>query len=60
MALSSNANVNNVSKSGKPLLVFACDNAKDCEGLCINILEKGADPNAVDQVSDLSSDYSSN
>ncbi|CAM4648580.1 unnamed protein product [Leuciscus chuanchicus] len=50
MALNSNANVNNVSYSGKPLLVFACDNAKDCEDLCIRILEKGADPNAVDQV----------
>ncbi|KAK7142671.1 hypothetical protein R3I94_012125 [Phoxinus phoxinus] len=50
MALSSNANVNNVSNSGKPLLVFACDNAKDCQDLCIRILEKGADPNAVDQV----------
>uniref|UniRef100_A0A8C1WM80 Ankyrin repeat and EF-hand domain containing 1b n=1 Tax=Cyprinus carpio TaxID=7962 RepID=A0A8C1WM80_CYPCA len=50
MALSCNANVNNVSNSGKPLLVFACENAKDCEDLCINILEKGADPNAVNQV----------
>lgn len=58
MVLSSNANVNNVSNSGKPLLVFACENAKDCEDLCINILEKGADPNAADQVSDLSSDHS--
>ncbi|XP_058605134.1 ankyrin repeat and EF-hand domain-containing protein 1 isoform X1 [Onychostoma macrolepis] len=50
MALSCNANVNNVSNSGKPLLVFACENAKDCEDLCIHILEKGADPNAVNQV----------
>ncbi|XP_050989938.1 ankyrin repeat and EF-hand domain-containing protein 1 [Labeo rohita] len=50
MALSCNANVNNVSNSGKPLLVFACENAKDCEDICISILEKGADPNAVDQV----------
>ncbi|KAG1973158.1 ankyrin repeat and EF-hand domain-containing protein [Pimephales promelas] len=50
MVLSSNANVNSVSNSGKPLLVFACENAKDCQDLCIHILEKGADPNAVDQV----------
>ncbi|XP_067224333.1 ankyrin repeat and EF-hand domain-containing protein 1 isoform X2 [Chanodichthys erythropterus] len=54
MVLSSNANVNNVSNSGKPLLVFACENAKDCEDLCINILEKGADPNAADQVTQCS------
>ncbi|XP_016118823.1 ankyrin repeat and EF-hand domain-containing protein 1-like, partial [Sinocyclocheilus grahami] len=50
MALSCNANVNNVSNSGKPLLVFSCENAKDCEDLCISILEKGADPNAIDQL----------
>ncbi|XP_021322982.2 ankyrin repeat and EF-hand domain-containing protein 1 isoform X2 [Danio rerio] len=50
MALASKANFNNVSNSGKPLLVFACEKAKDCEDLCINILEKGADPDAVDQV----------
>ncbi|XP_052436143.1 ankyrin repeat and EF-hand domain-containing protein 1 [Carassius gibelio] len=50
MALGCNADVNNVSNSGKPLLVFACEHAKDCENLCINILEKGADPNAVNQL----------
>ncbi|XP_067310520.1 ankyrin repeat and EF-hand domain-containing protein 1 [Pseudorasbora parva] len=50
MALSSSPNVNIVSNSGKPLLVFACENAKDSEDLCIRILEKGADPNAADQV----------
>lgn len=50
MALGCNAHVNNVSNSGKPLLVFACEHAKDCENLCINILEKGADPNAVNQL----------
>uniref|UniRef100_A0A673IN73 Ankyrin repeat and EF-hand domain containing 1b n=1 Tax=Sinocyclocheilus rhinocerous TaxID=307959 RepID=A0A673IN73_9TELE len=53
MALSCNANVNNVSNSGKPLLVFSCENAKDCEDLCISILEKGADPNTIDQNPDL-------
>ncbi|XP_052009395.1 ankyrin repeat and EF-hand domain-containing protein 1 [Xyrauchen texanus] len=50
MVLNSNANVNNVSKSTKPVLVFACENAKDCGDLCMRILERGADPNVVDEV----------
>ncbi|KAJ8271041.1 hypothetical protein GJAV_G00122110 [Gymnothorax javanicus] len=48
-ALSSMADVNNVSVSGKPIFLMACEHAQDSERMCISILEKGADPNATDK-----------
>ncbi|XP_066533124.1 ankyrin repeat and EF-hand domain-containing protein 1a isoform X2 [Hoplias malabaricus] len=50
VALSSRADVNNVSHAGVPLLMQACENAPESEGMCISLLERGADPNATNQV----------
>ncbi|KAB5539661.1 hypothetical protein PHYPO_G00091570 [Pangasianodon hypophthalmus] len=50
VALSNAADVNNVSHAGMPLFLQACENARECEGMCISLLEKGADPNSVNQV----------
>uniref|UniRef100_A0A8B9KA83 Ankyrin repeat and EF-hand domain containing 1a n=1 Tax=Astyanax mexicanus TaxID=7994 RepID=A0A8B9KA83_ASTMX len=49
-ALNSMADVNNVSQAGVPLLMQACENALECEGMCLSLLERGADPNATNQV----------
>ncbi|KAL7872719.1 hypothetical protein AOLI_G00117900 [Acnodon oligacanthus] len=49
VALSSNANVNNISSAGKPVFLQACEHADECENMCLSILERGADPNATDQ-----------
>ncbi|KAG7461134.1 hypothetical protein MATL_G00206710, partial [Megalops atlanticus] len=49
-ALDSKADVNNVSNAGKPVFLLACEHAQDCENMCISILERGADPNATNQV----------
>ncbi|KAJ8393045.1 hypothetical protein AAFF_G00069490 [Aldrovandia affinis] len=49
VALSSGADVNNISHTGKPVLVLACENAEDCEEMCIDLLEKGADPENADK-----------
>ncbi|KAL6477246.1 hypothetical protein MHYP_G00130810 [Metynnis hypsauchen] len=50
VALNSNANVNNISSAGKPVFLQACEHADQCENMCLSILERGADPNATDQV----------
>ncbi|XP_072552090.1 ankyrin repeat and EF-hand domain containing 1a [Salminus brasiliensis] len=50
VALNSMADVNNVSHAGVPLLMQACENALECEGMCLSLLERGADPNATNQV----------
>ncbi|XP_017331642.1 ankyrin repeat and EF-hand domain-containing protein 1 isoform X2 [Ictalurus punctatus] len=50
VALNSKADINNVSNAGKPVFLLACEHAKQCENICISILESGADPNATDQV----------
>uniref|UniRef100_A0A4W4FS50 EF-hand domain-containing protein n=1 Tax=Electrophorus electricus TaxID=8005 RepID=A0A4W4FS50_ELEEL len=49
VVLNSKANVNNVSNAGKPVFLMACERATDCENICMSILERGADPNAMDQ-----------
>ncbi|KAL1253882.1 hypothetical protein QQF64_016111 [Cirrhinus molitorella] len=49
VALNSNADVNNVSETGMPVFLLACEQAQDCEGMCLSILERGADPNATNQ-----------
>ncbi|XP_073725310.1 ankyrin repeat and EF-hand domain-containing protein 1 isoform X2 [Misgurnus anguillicaudatus] len=50
IALNFKADVNDVSDAGEPVFVFACENAKTCEDLCLSILEGGANLNAVDEV----------
>lgn len=50
MAISMHADVNNVSYAGKPVFLFACEQAEWCENLCMRLLESGADPNATDLV----------
>ncbi|KAI5610894.1 ankyrin repeat and EF-hand domain-containing protein 1 [Silurus asotus] len=50
VALNSNADVNNTSNVGKPVFLLACEHAKECENICMRILESGADPNATDQL----------
>ncbi|KAM6980516.1 ankyrin repeat and EF-hand domain-containing protein 1 [Aplochiton taeniatus] len=49
VALKGKANVNNVSSSGKPVFLLACEHAQDCESMCLSILERGADPTATDE-----------
>ncbi|XP_016354773.1 ankyrin repeat and EF-hand domain-containing protein 1 [Sinocyclocheilus anshuiensis] len=49
VALNGNADVNNVSETGMPVFLLACEQAQDCEGMCLSILERGADPNATNQ-----------
>lgn len=50
VALNGNADVNNVSETGMPVFLLACEQAQDCEGMCLSILDRGADPNATNQV----------
>ncbi|XP_066553859.1 ankyrin repeat and EF-hand domain-containing protein 1 isoform X2 [Amia ocellicauda] len=49
MALKHDADVNNCSLKGKPVFLLACEQAKDCNTMCMNILERGGDPNATDE-----------
>ncbi|XP_056135341.1 ankyrin repeat and EF-hand domain-containing protein 1-like [Lampris incognitus] len=49
VALNSKTNVNNVSLAGMPLFLLACQNARECSSMCLSILERGANPNAVDE-----------
>ncbi|XP_028826678.1 ankyrin repeat and EF-hand domain-containing protein 1 isoform X1 [Denticeps clupeoides] len=49
-ALDGRADVNGVSAAGKPVFLSACENARNCESMCISILERGADPCAVNEV----------
>ncbi|KAJ8341843.1 hypothetical protein SKAU_G00341340 [Synaphobranchus kaupii] len=48
-ALKNGADVNNISHKGKPVLVLACENAEECEEMCIDLLDKGADPDNTDE-----------
>ncbi|XP_056337113.1 ankyrin repeat and EF-hand domain-containing protein 1a [Danio aesculapii] len=49
VVLNGNADVNNVSETGIPVFLLACEQAQDCEEMCISILKRGADPNATNQ-----------
>jgi hypothetical protein len=42
--------VNGMTKTGKPLLVAACENGVTMEKMCLMLLERGADINATDKV----------
>ncbi|XP_026782478.3 ankyrin repeat and EF-hand domain-containing protein 1-like [Pangasianodon hypophthalmus] len=50
MAVNMDADVKNISYAGKSVFMFACEKAKECENLCVRLLERGADPNAADPV----------
>jgi hypothetical protein len=45
------AEVNNKNKAGKPVFFVACETAVDNEDVCVQLLEKGADPNLIQEVS---------
>lgn len=45
IVLSNEPDVNNKSKEGVPVLVFACETAKENEDLCMMLIEAGADVN---------------
>ncbi|XP_018590619.1 ankyrin repeat and EF-hand domain-containing protein 1 [Scleropages formosus] len=49
LALNGMADVNNVSLVGKPVFLQACEQAGDCESMCMSLLERGANPNATSQ-----------
>ncbi|XP_041062715.1 ankyrin repeat and EF-hand domain-containing protein 1a [Carcharodon carcharias] len=46
IALAHGADVNNCSNDGKPVFLLACEQAAACTEMCLQILEKGADPNS--------------
>lgn len=46
IALAHGADVNNCSKEGKPVFLLACEQADACSEMCLQILERGADPNS--------------
>ncbi|XP_078140764.1 ankyrin repeat and EF-hand domain-containing protein 1 [Centroberyx gerrardi] len=50
LLLNSNADVNNVSGAGTPVLLSACRIAQRRVGLALRLLERGANPNAVQKV----------
>ncbi|MGH0149174.1 UNVERIFIED_CONTAM: hypothetical protein FKN15_062839 [Acipenser sinensis] len=49
IALKHGADVNNCSLGGKPVFMVACEQAVNCSTMCLNILEREADPNATDE-----------
>uniref|UniRef100_H3A1L0 Ankyrin repeat and EF-hand domain containing 1 n=1 Tax=Latimeria chalumnae TaxID=7897 RepID=H3A1L0_LATCH len=53
IALEHGADPNNRSLNGKPALLFTCEQAQEqeCKEMCLQILEKGADPNGMDEES---------
>ncbi|NXN38900.1 ANKE1 protein, partial [Rhinoptilus africanus] len=46
IALDYGADVNNCAADGKPLFLQACERARDIKEICLNFLERGANPNA--------------
>ncbi|NXN22339.1 ANKE1 protein, partial [Nycticryphes semicollaris] len=46
IALDYGANVNNCTADGKPVFLQACERARDIKEICLNFLERGANPNA--------------
>ncbi|NWI11268.1 ANKE1 protein, partial [Crypturellus soui] len=47
IALENGADVNNCTTEGKPVFVQACEQAQGIKEICLNFLERGADPNAT-------------
>nr|XP_009858292.1 ankyrin repeat and EF-hand domain-containing protein 1 [Ciona intestinalis] len=50
IVLAHGADVNNPTESGKSVLVTACESSTENEIMCMMLLEKGADPNAVNKL----------
>ncbi|NXK46717.1 ANKE1 protein, partial [Chauna torquata] len=48
IALDYGADVNNCTTDGKPAFLQACEQAHDVKEICLNFLERGANPNARD------------
>ncbi|XP_068267496.1 ankyrin repeat and EF-hand domain-containing protein 1 isoform X1 [Nyctibius grandis] len=46
IALDYGADVNNCTTDGKPLFLQACEKANDIKEICLNFLERGANPHA--------------
>ncbi|KFV02286.1 Ankyrin repeat and EF-hand domain-containing protein 1 [Tauraco erythrolophus] len=46
IALDHGADVNNCTTDGKPAFLQACEQAHDMKEMCLNFLERGANPNA--------------
>ncbi|KAM6298346.1 ankyrin repeat and EF-hand domain-containing protein 1 [Aegotheles albertisi] len=46
IALDYGADVNNCTADGKPVFLQACEQAHDIKEICLNFLERGANPNA--------------
>ncbi|NXY67275.1 ANKE1 protein, partial [Glareola pratincola] len=49
IALDYGADVNNCTADGKPVFLQACEQAHDIKEICLNFLERGANPNARNQ-----------
>ncbi|XP_053315171.1 ankyrin repeat and EF-hand domain-containing protein 1, partial [Spea bombifrons] len=47
IALDHGAEVNNRTAEGIPVLLVACEQARECKEICLRLLEKGANPNAL-------------
>jgi len=50
IALTFGADPNNTIESPVPTMFIACEKAVEVEKMCLMLLEKGADPNAINKV----------
>uniref|UniRef100_A0A8D0T9G4 Ankyrin repeat and EF-hand domain containing 1 n=1 Tax=Sus scrofa TaxID=9823 RepID=A0A8D0T9G4_PIG len=50
IALEHGADVNNCTYEGKPIFLRACEEAHDVKDVCLTLLEKGANPNAINTI----------
>ena len=50
IALKHGADVNNKSKEGMPVFLFACESANENEEACLSLLKKGANPKLKHEV----------
>ena len=50
VVMSNGAEANNTLESENPTLVAACTSANENEGVCLALIEQGADPNATNKV----------
>lgn len=51
IVLAHSVNLENVTENGDSALSMACANAEENEEMCLMLLEKGINPNAVNKVS---------
>ncbi|XP_063297578.1 ankyrin repeat and EF-hand domain-containing protein 1 [Pelobates fuscus] len=50
IVLDQGADVNNCTSEGIPILLVACEQARECQEMCLGLLGKGANPNAFHPV----------